>query len=386
MAEKRLWELLAKQFNKEISGEELRELQLLLHTMQGTAAHGELLTDLRALALRPDAADKAAKERSLSAIRKALRQEGAADAETPQTDGVDGGPGWGDQPGGADGAPEIGSGRRRSMLVWVAGVAAIFIFMLAGWLVWRTGRAGNGVEPFDRIVTKPGSKTLIRLPDSSTVVLNSACQFAYNKDFGVRRREMQLTGEAFFDIHSNPDMPLVVHAGNVLIRVLGTAFNVRANTTDSFVEATLVRGVIEVSLLSDPERKILLRPNEKILIRNSNEAPAPAITPSVSRGRAEMISVTKVEAEPLDSSYIETVWLKDRMVFRKEPFSTLAKRMERWYNVRIILSDSSLNGLQFTGSFEKETVDEAFRALSRSAPFSYIIEGRTITVTKRKGR
>src|SRR5262245_5214519 len=106
--------------------------------------------------------------------------------------------------------------KKRQPLLW----AAVLLTVAVGtFLLIEINKRSPGGDPFDRIVTKTGSKTLINLPDSSTVVLNSACQFAYNKDFGVRRREMQLTGEAYFDIHGNPDMPLIVHAGNVIIRV-----------------------------------------------------------------------------------------------------------------------------------------------------------------------
>jgi ferric-dicitrate binding protein FerR (iron transport regulator) len=193
---------------------------------------------------------------------------------------------------------------------------------------------------------------------------------------------MQLTGEAFFDIHGNPDMPLVVHAGNVIIRVLGTSFNVKAYPEDSFVEATLIKGVIEVSLKTDPERKILLRPNEKIVIRNEagkTVAPADSV-----KSREEVIRVTQLAVDPRDSSYVETAWMKEKLIFRKESFVSLAARMERWYQVKIVLADTSLRNLLFTGSFEKETVEEAFRALQHSATFSYSIDGKTITVTQRK--
>jgi hypothetical protein len=57
--------------------------------------------------------------------------------------------------------------------------------------------------------------------------------------------------------------------------------------------------------------------------------------------------------------------------------------MERWYNVKIILSDPGLNELVFTGSLEKETLQEAFRALQHSARFNYKIEGQTVTITKK---
>ncbi|MBN8856459.1 MAG: hypothetical protein BGO55_16830 [Sphingobacteriales bacterium 50-39] len=358
----RLWELLAKQFDGHITEDELRELQALLNEQQDMIPYGELLSELRGLSLRPGPEDKETKGNSLSTIMQSIRgkrEETAAGEMVAET-----------------------AGRRKGFYAWV-GVAAAVLVIGTVYFFRKDARGGSSpAESYDKIVTKTGSRTLINLPDSSTVVLNSACQFAYNKDFGVKKREMRLTGEAFFDIHGNPDMPLVVHAGNVIIRVLGTSFNVRAYAEDSFVEATLIKGVIEVSLKSDPERKILLRPNEKIVIRNEvGKTVSPADT---TKSRAEVISVTQLAVDPRDSSYVETAWMKDKLIFRKESFASLAARMERWYQVKIALADTSLRTLLFTGSFEKETVEEAFRALQHSASFSYSIDGKTITVTRRK--
>jgi len=364
MADKRLWELLAKQFDGHLTEEELRELQALLNQRQDIMP-GELLSELKGLSLCPDSEDRTAKGNSLSSIMQSIRGNGVG--ETAQM------------------TVEIAAedtGRRNSMYAWVGAAAAVLLIGI--FYFFRKESRGGSSLAYDRIVTKTGSRTLINLPDSSTVVLNSACQFAYNKDFGVKKREMQLTGEAFFDIHGNPDMPLVVHAGNVMIRVLGTSFNVRAYAEDSFVEATLIKGVIEVSLKTDPERKILLRPNEKIVIRNEAGKTVSPADSGRSKSREEVIRVTQLAVDPRDSTYIETAWMKEKLVFRKEPFVSLAARMERFYQVKIVLADTSLRSLLFTGSFEKETVEEAFRALQRSASFSYSIDGKIITVTKRK--
>jgi ferric-dicitrate binding protein FerR (iron transport regulator) len=346
MADNRLWELLAKQFDGLITEDELRELQALLNGQQDVMP-GELFSELRELPLHPAPEERITKGNSLASIMQSIR-------ETP-----------------------VHSYKKSNLYGWTA-VAAVFLVLGATWFLRREIHSQTA-NTYDRIVTKAGSRTLINLPDSSTVVLNSACQFAYNKDFGVRRREMHLTGEAYFDIHSNPDMPLVVHAGNAIIRVLGTSFNVRANAEDSFVEATLVKGIIEVSLKTDPDRKILLRPGEKIIIRDhAGQTPRDS---SRSQPHEEVIRVTRVEMDAKDSSYIETAWMKEKLSFKKETFSLLARRMERWYQVQIIFADTSLQSLLFTGSFEKETVSEALAALRRTTPFSYSINGRTITLS-----
>jgi transmembrane sensor len=384
MSDKRMWELLAKQFNKEISEEELRELHLLLNESHDGIPNAELLSDLHALTFKPGFDDRSRKENSLSAIQKAIREKQAIrehSAQRPLSETArvsqESGPALPEATG------QLLNERRR-MYMWLGGIAVSVFCCIAGFFLIKPGPTTAGsAEQFDKIVTRTGSKTLINLPDSSSVILNSACQFGYNKEFGVTRREMQLSGEAYFDIHKNPDMPLVIHAGNVIIRVLGTTFNVRANPEDSFVEATLLKGIIEVSLVTDPERKILLRPNEKIIIRNSDEFLTGKMADNRHKNRDEVITVTKVQEDPVDSSYLETAWIRDKMFFHKESFVSLAAKMERWYNVKIVLTDTALNSMLFTGSLEKESLDEAFRALRNSAAFNYTIVGKTVTISKK---
>jgi transmembrane sensor len=364
MPEKRIWELLAKKFNKEITEEEIRELHALLGGLKDPMPSSELLSDLGALRLKEGYEDKARKERSLAAIRQAIRQD------LPETPGV------------TEEAQEEKPARRKwNRTLILAG--AVLLLAAGTYYAYRGHHANMDPESFNTIVTKPGSKTLLTLPDGSTVVLNSACRFGYNKGFGVSNRSMVLSGEAYFDIRKNPDMPLSISAGNINIRVLGTSFNVKAYPEDSFVEATLIKGSIQVSLKTDPERAFLLRPHEKIVIGSSNEpqAAAPKTRPA-DKATEEVITVTKVEPEPGDSMYVETAWLNDKMIFSKEPFPSLAKRMERWFNVKIILEDPSLNNMLFTGSFEQEDLQQALQALHNSARFTYKTAGQTVTVNK----
>ena len=368
MSEKRIWELLVRQFNQEISEEELEELQLLLREQQETGPYPDLLAEMQTLVFKPSPGDKSRKKNSLSVIQKAIREQN--EPEKPGQVSI-------------DELPEADAGKK-GIRRWLFIAAACIILLGTGYFLLRKNKGlSEETRQFETIVTRTGSKTLINLPDSSTVLLNSASRFGYNKTFGIDGREMELAGEAYFDIHKNAEAPLVIHAGNVIIRVLGTTFNVRANPEDNFVEATLIKGSIEVSLRTDPERRILLRPNEKIVIRRSEGLQGDKIIDSLHKNKNEVIAVTKVEPDPSDSSYIETVWTKDKMIFHKELFTSLARKMERWYNVRIVLSDAGLNDMEFTGSLEKESLQEALNALQHLARFNYRIEGKTVTVTEK---
>jgi ferric-dicitrate binding protein FerR (iron transport regulator) len=375
MPEQRLWELLTKKFNKEITDEEIRELHGLLEALDEPMPSMEVLSDLELLRLKADLEDKARKKHSLAAILGAIRRPAAA----PMPEGA---------PALGPAAPPQTAPPRRIGRRIAATAAAACLCAAAFYWVYRPHR--DAAEAFNTIVTKPGSKTLITLPDGSTVVLNSACKFGYSKGFGVSNRTMTLSGEAYFDIRKNPDLPLSISAGNVNIKVLGTSFNVKAYPQDSFVEACLITGSIQVSLKTDPERAILLRPHEKIVIRNNEGAAQNKDAENksadnkneASKNPQEVITVSKVEPEPGDSVYVETAWLNDKMIFHKEAFPSLAKRMERWFNVKIVLRDPALNDMFFTGSFEQENLRQALEALHNSARFTYVIKGQTVIVSK----
>lgn len=368
MGEKRIWELLSRHFNNEISEAERKELQQLVQESGNEGLSPELLLELHLLNLKPAPEEETRRKNSLEAIQKAIRlHKETADQE----------PAYDYEP-----APlPLKRGKRR--LLTLLSAAACFIILLAGYyFTKRSSGTARPPEQYETIATRAGSKTVINLPDSSTVLLNSACKISYNRTFGSEGRDIELTGEAYFDIRKSAEAPLVVHAGNVIIRVLGTTFDVRANPEDSFVEATLIRGSIEVSLKTDPERKILLRPNEKIVIRKNDDGPIDRSKDPQGRNKDAMIAVTKVAPDPGDSSCLETIWTKTKLPFHKEHFTSLARKMERWYNVRFLFTDTSLNEMVFTGSLEKESLSEALNALQHVAHFNYNIDGQTVTISK----
>src|SRR5258705_4020135 len=82
--------------------------------------------------------------------------------------------------------------------------------------------AGNTIS------TKPGSKSKIELPDGTQVWLNADSKLRYSQDFMGAYREVQLTGEAYFDVAKDKSRPFIIHTGPIDIRVVGTSFNVRA--------------------------------------------------------------------------------------------------------------------------------------------------------------
>lgn len=372
MNDSRLWALLARKYNNEISEEELAELELLLKQQQDAFQVNELLSDLHKLPLEK-ITTTADELKSREAIKLSLTSvEDAHHTEEYVTQDDD--------------SFNTATGKRsRKVLYTFSGIAAACL--IAFFCFWYFKQPSEPVvEPVavNEVVTNAGSKSSVHLPDGSLVILNTGSKLTYNKDFGVEGREINLTGEAFFDIAHNEQIPLIVHAGNVEIKVKGTAFNVKAYSEDSIVEAALIRGSIEVFSKSDPERKILLRPNEKILIGKSATITSSEKDVKHSSVKEEIFSLGKIKPNPADSSISEIAWIENKLAFYKEPFESLAKKMERWYNVSIHFTDDRLEKLTFTGSFEKEDIVQALDALRQSTPFQYTIENRNVIIKKNK--
>jgi transmembrane sensor len=231
----------------------------------------------------------------------------------------------------------------------------------------------------NEIATANGSRTHLSLPDGTKVWLNAGSHLDYPKNFGAIRREVNLTGEAFFDVATDAGKPFVIHTTKIDILVLGTSFNVKSYPADKTTEATLVRGSIQVLIHNRPSEKIILKPNEKLVVSNDDNLITPSAAPRRHADPANTF-IGKPTFEEHTGAMIETSWVDNKLIFRDEPFSELAKEMERWYGVYIRFDNDALKDLQFTGIFQKETIIQALDALRLIAEFNYSIEGKQITI------
>ncbi len=229
------------------------------------------------------------------------------------------------------------------------------------------------------IITNTGSRTRLTLPDNTQVWVNAGSRIHFDKPFADGSREVSLTGEAFFDVTPDAAHPFIIHTKSVDIRVLGTSFNIKSYPTDKTTEATLIRGSIEVSIRNRPSDKIILKPNEKLVV--ANEDSLLKKVPHRREIRPEsLVVISKPTYEQHSGAMIETSWVDNKLIFQDEPFSDLARQMERWYGISIRFETTHEEELRFTGTFEKETVRQALDALKLTARFNYSIEGTQITI------
>jgi ferric-dicitrate binding protein FerR (iron transport regulator) len=270
-------------------------------------------------------------------------------------------------------------------------IAALFLFAFFGFNYLNKKEVTVELDKhFNEITVKLGTKTKVQLPDGSHVWVNSDSKLTYAETFSGPTRDIYLEGEAYFDVVKDAKHPFIVHTSGIDIKVLGTAFNVKAYKAEPTIEATLVHGLIEVTKTNQPEAsKILLHPHEKLIFdKKANEQSV--IKPGMNAAESAIaqdkpinpsITITPLSKTLADSALIETSWVYNRLSFEEEKFEDLAKKIERWFNVEITINNNKIRSYRTTGSFENETVDEALRELQYLVPFNYQINGRNIIIT-----
>jgi hypothetical protein len=134
-----------------------------------------------------------------------------------------------------------------------------------------------------------------------------------------------------------------------------------------------------VTVPSNPSERILLKPSQKLVINNAGNSDSTK-TRSVAVKNVHPALTTLTYFQQRDTMIMETSWLQNKLVFQNEDFESLAKRMERWYNISIRFSRTDSRQLRFTGILEGETIAEALHALHMTENFNYRIEDSTIVI------
>lgn len=269
----------------------------------------------------------------------------------------------------------------RSIFRWMFAAATVVALALLTWLVFVPGKEKKLAathSPGNTVTTKPGSKSQITLPDGTQVWINADSKITYDQNFPGKFREVHLIGEAYFDVARDTTRPFIIHTRSIDVRVLGTSFNVRSYPNEKTTETALIHGTVEVTLHNKPEKKFILKPNEKLVVNNEDTV---AATGQHKAAAEPLLTLTRVRFNKNDSSSsVETMWVRNKLAFENETFEKMAIEMERWYNVSFNIKNEQLKKLHFYGVFENKSLPEVLEALSYSSPFHYEIRDGKVTV------
>jgi transmembrane sensor len=217
---------------------------------------------------------------------------------------------------------------------FVALAAAAVVIMIAGAVVAKRGAApaGGRADGLTTYNTTVGQRDSVALADGSRIVLGPATSLVIS-----REREVELRGEAYFDVVHNSEKPFIVRAAGSTVTDLGTVFTVSSDAAAA-LRVVVSEGVVAITHASD---SVTLQPGDVGLVAHGGQVMA-------QRGAAT----------PDDLA-----WLHGRLVFRDANLAEVAADLRRWYGVELRVTDSALVSRHFTGEFAGDPLDRVLEVL-----------------------
>lgn len=212
-------------------------------------------------------------------------------------------------------------------------------------------------------IAPKGSIAQMVLPDNTMVYLNSGSEIKYAVEGSKKKREVFLTGEAWFDVAKNEKKPFVVHTPIYDVNVLGTQFNVKAYPTEDEIVTTLEKGCVKITSSSNitlDEGKTLHEGQQLILSKKN--------------GKSTIQHV---------NTHIFTSWKDNQLIFINMKLKQLFVLLERKYGVDIEVANNLLLDYHYDGIIENETILEVLELLKETLPIEYKIEGQKVILQKK---
>jgi ferric-dicitrate binding protein FerR (iron transport regulator) len=258
-------------------------------------------------------------------------------------------------------------------------VAVLAVITIGVYLFWKMQRPVSSKPGIIQYVCKPGERKSFQFPDGTQVILNAGSEIYLNEQYAKSTREVFLKGEAFFEVQHNAAVPFIVHTASMDVKALGTAFNVKSYNDENRTETILIRGLIEVTLKKDNNRKLLLHPDEKVLWLEHKRGGGMITPPSVTKNIPEQVVVKPVRKTD-NGEVAALAWVQNNLAFEDEPFEDIAYQLNRWYNVNIQFESADIKQYHFTATFKKEKIEQVLEILRTSKKFNYRFEEQKILI------
>ena len=240
----------------------------------------------------------------------------------------------------------------------VAAILLLPLMVYSGYLTIQNRTRNNPQEQVmvQTISSRQGMVTQFALADGTKVWLNSGSELQFPTIFNSEKREVILKGEAFFEVTKNEKQPFRVNTNELKVEVLGTSFNVVSFDDDTQSEVVLVTG--KVALSSEKGQIVKeygnIIPGQRAIYEKENQ---------------------KVVTREVDvAKYI--AWRDGNLIFQDDSMEDVVKRLSRWFNVEIVISDPEINNYIYKATFRNENLVQVLNLLKLSAPIDYRITER----------
>lgn len=236
---------------------------------------------------------------------------------------------------------------------WAASI--LLPIAIASLLIWKSDTFKSTEIAY---ANPKGVRSAFYLPDGSRIWLNADSRLSFSQSGNIRK--VSLTGEAYFKVKTDHAHPMVVSANGISVTVTGTEFNLSAYPEEGIVEASLIHGVIAMKRLNPKEgmlKSIKVLPGQSVIYQD---------------GKFYSRQLGKNE-------HFE--WRDGKIEFDNTNLDEVIRKLQRWFNVSITLSDPSLKEYCFTGSFDNETATDILTLFGKTAPIAYTVDKKTEQIT-----
>jgi transmembrane sensor len=255
--------------------------------------------------------------------------------------------------------PNAGPATIRTMRYNFLRIAAVALIILGlGTTALYLNNAGTFSKKISMTTSNDQKNLLVALPDGSKIYLNRNTELSYHANFGKHKRDVSLTGEAFFEIAPDASKPFIIDAGDARVKVVGTSFNIITNNKESAVEVYVTTGKVMVSDNSGSQ-SILLDPGFV----------------------GTMDSKKSGKSENKDLNYLS--WKTGLLVYSGQKLEVVFNDLKRVYNMDIVADDPSILDNPWTSPIDNKSQDTIIRLICASFNLSYIKEGSVYHLSKK---
>jgi transmembrane sensor len=215
----------------------------------------------------------------------------------------------------------------------------------------------SAAPEFNTITTPRGGQYKVELIDGTKIWLNAASSIRFPQAFTGVDRQVELTGEAYFEVAKNKEKPFIVKANGTQVQVLGTHFNVNAYSDNNNITTTLLEGSVR---MSNANSAVMLVPGQQ----------------GAADGNGSAIKVSKADTEE------NMAWINGFFVFHDESIVSVMKQVSRWYDVDVEYRDNVQQN-EFGGTISRyKNINELLNNMQLTRTIHYKIEGRRVIIMK----
>ncbi len=258
------------------------------------------------------------------------------------------------------GNPEKKSPKKVFFRYFTRIAAAASIIFVISFLFIHYYKEHNSVQQSITYSTQKNRST-VYLPDNSEIILHANTVLSYNMNEESGQREVSITGEAYFKVKHNDNIPFVVNTNGVSIKVHGTEFNVCSYSSADKIVVSLVEGSIS---MSTSDKNIFLKPGEEALYNKADRT----------------LSVTEGDME------LAKIWTGDKIRFENKSLNEVCRYLSKWYGVHIKIDPNIIGNQSYTFTVMGQPLTEIIEIMASINSFDYYFTSENELILKQKNK